>query len=699
MKKSVIAIVTILMTICLVSCQTATSNSQTEETSTSETKQVQTKTKGEDISAWLKYRADHPNIYLQDIYYCSKDKMIIADSVGVLVYDRQEKQMKYAIDLREIGCQSFDSDCIKTKIKVSEDGETLIVYNQKGTAIDSKIYQYGLESEQSDSKPTVLKVSKKLKEKDDTFQNIKKENKNRWKEQFDQFCDEKQMKEFNKKQEDGEAFTSEHAFVWKDADGKNNTSFFAKQDGAFYLYTRQGKDREIVSEKISWDATQTLNTKLPDVEYQGKDQREKAVYEYLKDKGDRSCSEDTIHVPFLDIYKIVEKEDTVKVYGSFWTEGYYRYGNILKNGCAGCEPGVIHLKKENRKYSVTKMEVAKDGTEFAPSIRKICKDEPSIAEKMIKEEFPDEMKKKNLVEYVNRNHLDIDYYQDDGWDLQELSFDKTIASGYDLSLGIYEKDMAINGADRDEKNWLISNKKISFPQGVIRSISIKDNAKKQRFVNISEDEIRDFIDIIENEDSQEDVMKKQEDNILDDFYGMETEVVYLTGEGEYRVFHISSVGADYHCLTVYADDKENFSKEINMIDQDTKKKAEFSWIHSKQLTKILKSWIGWNDTTIDQLKDVKSITASWQGEEKEIKFTKKQLESFKKILNSEQEVRGEMPETEYYLKCTLEDGKEIPIGLSCYGEIATEGHYYTLDKSNDSDSEKAMKVIREALRQ
>lgn len=457
MKKSVIAILMVFMIICLASCQTDNSNSQTNKASTSATKQVQSKETGEGISAWLKYQADHPNIYLQDIYYCSKNKMIIADSVGVLIYDRQEKQMKYAIDLREIGCQSFDSNRIKTKIKVSEDGENLIVYNQKGMTIDSKIYQYRLESERSDSKPVLLKASKKLEKKDDIFKNIEKENKNRWKDQFDIFCDEKPLREFYKKQGDGEAFTSEHAFAWKDTDENKNVSFFAKQDGDFYLYTKQGKDEKIVSEKIVWDVKQTINTKLPEAEYQGKDSREKAVYEYLKEKRDRSCSDDTIHVPFLDIYKIVEKEDTVKVYGSFWTEGYYRYGNILKSGCGGCEPGVVHLKKKDGEYSVTKMEVAGDGTEYAPSIRKMCKEEPFIAEKMIEEEFPDEMKKKNLTEYVKRNYLDIDYYQDYGWDLQKLSFDKTIASGYNLSPGTYEKDIAINGADRDEKNWTVSN--------------------------------------------------------------------------------------------------------------------------------------------------------------------------------------------------------------------------------------------------
>ena len=60
---------------------------------------------GAEISAWVKKKADHSGIDLQDIYACSIDKIVIADSVGVLIYDRKEQKIKYAVNLMGMGCQ------------------------------------------------------------------------------------------------------------------------------------------------------------------------------------------------------------------------------------------------------------------------------------------------------------------------------------------------------------------------------------------------------------------------------------------------------------------------------------------------------------------------------------------------------------------------------------------------------------------
>lgn len=384
---------------------------------------------GAEISAWVKKKADHSGMDLQDIYACSVDKIVIADSVGVLIYDRKEQKIKYAVNLMGTRCQYFDSYSIRTQVKMSQNGKDLIVYNQRNDTenfvIEGPVYHYKLEEESSKKEPVLLKYSETIKEKDELFQKIQKENKNCQKDTFDQFHDKKQMKTFWKKERDGMASYSEHAFVWKDSQGKENLSFFAKQDKTYYLYTKQKKDGKIISEKVNWqipDETKIEN-QLPEYLYHGKDQRIKAVYEKIKElhTDEETREQGGVCIPVPKIYKIEEKQDDVKVYGSFWYENWTRHGNILvQTGEAGDEPGVMHLKKEEGKYIVTKIETSEDGSEMAPSIRKICKGHPLIAEKMIKEDFPESIKKKNVKKYVELNHLDINYYQNYGWDLQRI---------------------------------------------------------------------------------------------------------------------------------------------------------------------------------------------------------------------------------------------------------------------------------------
>gem|GEM_PF-172669 len=427
-RRLVLFMVMLVLLVTSASCKNSTNaGTDLNEEKTKEKKDAAGRTSmtGEDISAWLQEQTEHSETYLPDLFYCSADKLVIAGSSGVLIYHRKEKKMAYAVDLSDTEFQQFDSDSIHTRVKVSSNGQEMVIYNQLGderqsAATDGAIGLYQLEAGQSGSQPKLIKLSKALKEDDELFLKIIKENEGTQEDAFDRFSEERGMKDFFTKLENGTAYMSEHAFVWKDDDGGNNSSVFTKVDDEFYLYTKQGKDGEITVEKILWNPAKDVETKLPKPEYQGEDPVEKAVYEYLEcDEGVSGC-DDTIHIPYMDIYKTVKQNGEMKVYGNFCMMGYYRCSNILKSGCGSVEPGVIHLKKEDGVWKVTKSEFAEDGTEYSKSIKRMCKGYPLIAEKMMNTEFPDAIIKKDLKKYVKKNHLEIDYYQEFGWDLQPL---------------------------------------------------------------------------------------------------------------------------------------------------------------------------------------------------------------------------------------------------------------------------------------
>ena len=60
--------------------------------------------------------------------------------------------------------------------------------------------------------------------------------------------------------------------------------------------------------------------------------------------------------------------------------------------------------------------------------------------------------------------------------------DTSVSSGYYLSLGVLDENVVFNGAERNESEMAVAGKKVIFPQGGIRSISIKSWSRSAYFV-------------------------------------------------------------------------------------------------------------------------------------------------------------------------------------------------------------------------
>lgn len=154
--------------------------------------------------------------------------------------------------------------------------------------------------------------------------------------------------------------------------------------------------------------------------YAGDDPVEAACYQYMAEEIAPQYSEAEISIPTVIIVsEDFTPEDEVLVYGDFWVENYNVEGDTLKTVSGGNHPGCMHVSKSD--YTVTAFDQVEDGGNFEASAKEIFGE--------AYEDFMDvygdsdaraETRKITVSDYVNLNHLDIKYYQDEGWDPVEL---------------------------------------------------------------------------------------------------------------------------------------------------------------------------------------------------------------------------------------------------------------------------------------
>ena len=378
------------------------------------------------ICAWLSYRAKNNRLFQNEgieLSYCSDNLAVFSDSVGSVIYDRTKKKVIAAVDLDKIGCDHFYSEGdeenpgLETAIKVSKDQKWMIIYNQLQGKVNGNIYAYSLKR-CDNMKFAKITPSKQISEKDKLYQSIIKDHK------YTQKESDSIPGKIGDKIRAMDVSSSKYAYQWKDSKGIRKQSVLVVDKDGLKLYTLSGKENQpdIQSEMVDLKTSDKikLNTKLPEYEYTGKDLRIKAVFDETKKKSDEDKEEGLVTIPMLNIYKIVETKSGAEVYANFWSETYYRYGNLLKNYSGGSYPGVMYLKKTKDGYRVTKTRYAEDGESQERSIWKLCKGYPDVAIRMMKDSVTQNQRKKVLQKYVSQNKLKIKAYKEYGWQYVNL---------------------------------------------------------------------------------------------------------------------------------------------------------------------------------------------------------------------------------------------------------------------------------------
>ena len=154
--------------------------------------------------------------------------------------------------------------------------------------------------------------------------------------------------------------------------------------------------------------------------YAGDDPVELACYKYMAETVSKDYDAADVSIPVVNIiHEDFTPEDEVLVYGDFWIYNYNTEGDTLKNVSGGNYPGCMHVSKADN--TVTAFDPVEDGGNFEASAKEIFGEHyDDFMAAYSDDEARNELRKISVSDYVNLNGLDINYYQDEGWDPVEL---------------------------------------------------------------------------------------------------------------------------------------------------------------------------------------------------------------------------------------------------------------------------------------
>ena len=154
--------------------------------------------------------------------------------------------------------------------------------------------------------------------------------------------------------------------------------------------------------------------------YAGDDPVEAACYQHMAEVIGPQYAEAEISIPTVQIFHVdYTPEDEVVVFGDFWVENYNVNGDVLECVSGGNHPGVMHVSKAD--YTVTAFDQVADGADFDSSAKELFGEHYDEFMTVYSDsDARNENRKITVSDYVNLNGLDVNYYQDPGWDPVEL---------------------------------------------------------------------------------------------------------------------------------------------------------------------------------------------------------------------------------------------------------------------------------------
>ncbi|MGX8712620.1 MAG: hypothetical protein ACSW8I_02905 [bacterium] len=107
--------------------------------------------------------------------------------------------------------------------------------------------------------------------------------------------------------------------------------------------------------------------------------------------------------------------------GDFWVLWYNAAGDTLKCVSGGNHSGLMTIRNNDGRYTVTSFEQTVDGSGNLASAKRIFGNYFDIYQNVhSSEQVREAVRRQQLQEYVKRNNLAVHYYQDYGWPAVEL---------------------------------------------------------------------------------------------------------------------------------------------------------------------------------------------------------------------------------------------------------------------------------------
>ncbi|WP_392486543.1 hypothetical protein ACER0A_005535 [Haloimpatiens sp. FM7315] len=368
-------------------------------------------------------------VYAKQTVFCNDNIAAFADELGIVIYDYNKEKVLGSINLQKIQCNNINAENIKTKF-LSEDKKKLWIYNEKKGKPEGILYEFDLsniEVSNKDEAKEILPVLGLNLDDKKTLSKLKQLKNNSSSYFVDSFSEIPIVKEkFN----DGNWSYSEFAYVFKNKDNQDTACIMVVSD-----IKNKDKNTEICMYNMASGKYYTIpfnisvnevkSKKLPYFKYNGSDEIMKAVCDYLcaRDKSSNGVNHygNAVYIPYPVILKVREKNNTIEVYGNFYSGYYELYGNQLNEMGGGEKPGVITFQRnKDNSLSFKEIKTAGDGDRYSKDIKKFSSWIPGLYHKFMDYDYISKQLKdiriKMVRNYEETNNLGIEYIKDYGWD-------------------------------------------------------------------------------------------------------------------------------------------------------------------------------------------------------------------------------------------------------------------------------------------
>ena len=102
-------------------------------------------------------------------------------------------------------------------------------------------------------------------------------------------------------------------------------------------------------------------------------------------------------------------------------ENFNLEGETLKNVSGGSHPGLMHVAKIADAYEVKSFDAVADGSDFNPTAKTIFGERYDALIALLSDDKAKKVTREEAIAtYVSTHQISAKYYQDFGWDAQEI---------------------------------------------------------------------------------------------------------------------------------------------------------------------------------------------------------------------------------------------------------------------------------------
>ena len=156
-----------------------------------------------------------------------------------------------------------------------------------------------------------------------------------------------------------------------------------------------------------------------------------------------------IMIPVVDILRVDDSDpEDILVWGNYRVYNYALRGTTLMTRSGGNFPGIIHMRKDGDSYTGVSMDLVEDGERNGESVKEIFGVDDELMKAYTESAENEELTEEAIRWYREDSGLDIEAYEDYGWDPHFLDPEADTEAEYPDLAGKWVAD----GAEMEIKN-------------------------------------------------------------------------------------------------------------------------------------------------------------------------------------------------------------------------------------------------------